>query len=404
MDSARALAHGDPESVAMDPRRIEKVRGLIRDQVSSGRSPSIAAVVARKGTIVLEEAHGVQRPDGPPLQIDHMFPVASITKPFTAATVMALVEQGRIGLMQRIVDYLPDFDDGTLDDVLVHHLLTHTAGWDTPQFANTEMARVYEEARIAVDTSARPADRDVVDWLGIETLKGVPRSRPAGELMVYHSWSYDLLGEIIRRVCGSTLHDAMTYHVLEPLGLTNSVVIVDDQCRDRVVERDAALPFGSVETSEFGIAFQGDRWWMMDGGGGGLHTSALDVLTFCQMILNAGIHNGKRVLSSAAIGAMTTNQIPGTGATIGPLQIPEASWGYGFMVRGGWTLNYFGGSLATPGTATHPGAGGMDMWIDFDNELVAVYFECVTEISVLGQPVSSRGNRFTDMVLASVVD
>ncbi|MFV2038909.1 MAG: serine hydrolase domain-containing protein [Acidimicrobiales bacterium] len=403
MDTAAGLTHGDPESVGMDADRIDKVRALIREQVSSGRSPSIAAVVARKGTIVLEEAHGVQRPGGLPLEIDHMFPVASITKPFTAAVVMALVEQGRIGLMQRIVDYLPDFDDGTLDDVLVHHLLTHTTGWDTPQFGNAEMAQVYNEARSAVDMSARPADRDVVDWLGIETLKHVPRSRPAGELMVYHSASYDLLGEIVRRVCGSTLHDAMSRYVSDPLGLADSAVIVDEPYRDRVVERDPALPFGSAETSEFGIGFQGDLWWLMDSGGGGLHISARDMLTFCQMILAGGTYNGQRVLSRAAVRAMTTNQIPGTGAAFGPLLLPEASWAYGFTIRGAGTLNYFGGSFATPGTATHPGAGGMDVWIDFDNELVAVYFECVTDISTLGQPVSSRGNRFADMVLASVV-
>lgn len=67
-------------------------------------------------------------------------------------------------------------------------------------------------------------------------------------------------------------------------------------------------------------------------------------------------------------------------------------------------MNYYGGALATPGTAAHPGAGGMEMWIDFENELVAVYFECVTEISPLGEPASSRGNRFADVVLASVVD
>ena len=60
-----------------------------------------------------------------------------------AATLMALVERGQIGLMQRIVDYLPDFDDGSLDDVLIHHLLTHTAGWDTPQFGDQGAAKVY---------------------------------------------------------------------------------------------------------------------------------------------------------------------------------------------------------------------------------------------------------------------
>ena len=400
------LETGDAASIGMDPDRIWKVEALIRDQVDSGRAPTIAACVARRGKVVLEVAHGVQRPDGPALRIDHMFPVASITKPFTATTLMALVERGRIGLMQRMVDYLPDFDDGSLDDVLIHHLLTHTAGWDTPQFGDQELAKVYEAAFAAVDRSSCPADRDLFSWLNTEFMKHVPRLRPAGQLMVYHSWSYALLGEIIRRVTGQSLHTAMSTHLFEPLGLADSAVIVDGDFLEKVVERDPGLPFGSAETSAFGFGLQGESFWLADGGDIGLQTSARDVLTFGQMILNGGSYgaNRNRVLSGAAVRAMTTNQIPGTAASFGPRILPEASWGYGFMIKRPTAMSYFGGALATPGTATHPGAGGVDMWIDFQNELVAVYFECVTEVTPIGQPVSSRGNRFADMVLASVVD
>ena len=105
--------------------------------------------------------------------------------------------------------------------------------------------------------SSCPAGQDSVSWLNTEFLKHVPRQRRAGQLMIYHTWSYALLGEIIRRVTGQSLHTAMSTHLFGPLGLSNSAVIVDGDFLERVVERDPDLPYGSAETSEFGIGFQG---------------------------------------------------------------------------------------------------------------------------------------------------
>ena len=57
---------------------------------------------------------------------------------------MSLVEEGRVGIYEPIVEHLPELAGSTHDDVLVHHLLTHTAGWESPLFSGRrgELRRV----------------------------------------------------------------------------------------------------------------------------------------------------------------------------------------------------------------------------------------------------------------------
>ena len=55
-----------------------------------------------------------------------------------------------------------------------------------------------------------------------------------------------------------------------------------------------------------------------------------------------------------------------------------------------------------PGSVTHPGAGGIGYWIDFDHGIVGVFFEVLTEIGVNMEPISGMGNRFQDVITAAV--
>ena len=58
----------------------------------------------------------------------------------------------------------------------------------------------------------------------------------------------------------------------------------------------------------------------------------------------------------------------------------------------------------TRGTARHSGAGGIDHWFDFHNDIVGVCFELVTEVSPMLEPISAIGHRFQDVITAAVVD
>ena len=120
------------------------------------------------------------------------------------------------------------------------------------------------------------------------------------------------------------------------------------------------------------------------------------------MILNGGTYNGTRVLSNVSVKAMTTNQIPGVPDIL--FGHKEASWGYGFSVICQERWPYFGGGLVPPGSVTHAGAGGIDHWVDFDNQIVGAYFEIITEMSEMMEPISSAGHRFQDVITSAVID
>ena len=141
-----------------------------------------------------------------------------------------------------------------------------------------------------------------------------------------------------------------------------------------------------------------------DAGGAGGFASPLDLARFAQAILQGGELDGSRILSATTVRAMTTNQIPGTPARFGSdVLVPEGSWGYGFSVICEQRWPWFGGGLVPNGSVTHPGAGGVNFWIDLHNEIVGVWFEVVTEMSELNQPVSGRSHRFQDVITGAVV-
>src|SRR5438094_84451 len=124
------LHRGTPEDVGMCSPRLRRLENLAEGWVAVGLHSALALVVARKGEIVLARAYGRLRPgpDSPPLALDSVFPIGSITKTITATAVLILVEDGIVGLNRPVQEYVPEFTGEGKDRVMVHHLLTHTSG------------------------------------------------------------------------------------------------------------------------------------------------------------------------------------------------------------------------------------------------------------------------------------
>jgi CubicO group peptidase (beta-lactamase class C family) len=78
---------------------------------------------------------------------------------------------------------------------------------------------------------------------------------------------------------------------------------------------------------------------------------------------------------------MTRNQIPGIGVEIYGNVVPEAEWGFGWAVHGNGKWRYFEGSLHSQETFSHPGAGGVILWMDPVYEIVGAYFSVELEIT-----------------------
>jgi serine-type D-Ala-D-Ala carboxypeptidase len=336
------LRRGESGEVGMAPERVRRVGRLGKGWVEQGVTPSLVLLAARKGVVVLHEAYGRLTPDpgSAAVELDALFPLASITKPITATSVMILVDDGLVGLNRPVAEYIPEFSGDGKEAVMVHHLLTHTAGIE-----DVDPNSLFERALPTEPAEEKPGHHPIIrDFLA--HLYDLPLSRPPGMEMSYSDSGYELLGEIVCRVSGDSLAGFAQRRIFEPLGLNSTWYVVPDSEMHRVVRR----PPGS-----WGWEIDTPTWLQTPWASAGVVSSARDLAIFCQMLLNRGAYSGERILSPAAVGEMTRNQVPGVPARIDDEVLPEASWSFGWGIRG---EKQWCGSLYSPMAFEHSGAGG----------------------------------------------
>ncbi|HLV98257.1 MAG TPA: serine hydrolase domain-containing protein [Ktedonobacterales bacterium] len=245
--------------------------------------PGVAAGVWADGKEVYA-CSGVTSVDNPlPIDQDTLFVVASITKPFTATTLMRLVAEGKVELAAPVRRYVPEFrlkDEQAADQITVLHLLNHTAGLDWRVSASTGEGD---------DALAR-----VVAKMAEMELIALPGTRPS-----YSQAGYDLLGRIIEHVTGQTFEQAVTSLVFEPLLLSHSFFERDD-----IMIRRFVVGHNGDQDGTLSIA----RPWRHARGenpGGGLATSVADLLSFARFHLGDGrTESGTRVLPTPVLQQM----------------------------------------------------------------------------------------------------
>ena len=373
------LRYGTPEDAGMCPERITLARERAEEWVKSGHTPALVVLAARRGVICLHEAFGVLRPDedSPPLERDSIFPLMSITKVFTATAVMQLAEDGLLGINRPVVDYIPELCGEGTEEVLVHHLLTHTSG-----YRHDEVVQ-FMEKRAAERPQYPPHDETQHPIVNVflTLVYPAPLWKPPGVIMCYSDWNYLLLGELVRRVSGRSLADFARERIFTPLGMTDACFVVPDSARSRVVKR----PADATGTEATGALWQGINSRQLEEtpyAWGGAFATANDLARFGQAFLNGGTYGGARILSSAAVHAMTRNQIPGISAEyFWEIEKKEASYGYSWIVESTEKWKYFAGSLQPLGTYCHPGHGGVIFWVDPEHEIVGVYCEVTLRVT-----------------------
>ncbi len=354
------LQPGTPEQAGMSASRVQHVRDLAESWVTDGKTPSLIVLAARRGKIILHEAFGQLTPDAdsPPLQRDSIFPVASLSKPIVATLAMMLVEDGLLGLNRPVSDYIPEFGGEGKDDVLVHHLLTHTSGLDDDEITEASNVDINDIKSLPqFEDSPHP----VIKELSPEFFD-VPLSQPPGEEMYYSNMGYELLGDIIRTVSGQSLSDFAQHRLFEPLGMSDSSFVLPESARHRLLRRSESAPVHALLEWAIDIPLAM----------GGVCSTAFDIAIFCQMFLDGGTYDDTRILSPASVAAMTRNQTPGIPTTLHGTRRLESSWGYGWMIRGNETWAYQPSTLMSPETYRHGGAGGTYMWADPVNDLVGI--------------------------------
>lgn len=152
-----------------------------------------------------------ERGGGAPATADSPFRIASITKMFVAVVALQLVQEGRLGLDDRLAPYVPGFPGG--DRITIRQLLNHTSG--VPDYGRT----AHFGKRLLDDRQRR--------WSTDEVLALVTGVRPdfaPGTDYLYSNTGYVLLGRVIEAVTGSTWAVEVRRRIIDPLGLRHTFV------------------------------------------------------------------------------------------------------------------------------------------------------------------------------------
>jgi CubicO group peptidase (beta-lactamase class C family) len=413
MSSFAALREGPPESVGMDPVRVDRLRKLAASWIKSGDTPSLVVLVARRGMIVLHEAFGVRHYEDttPTLMRDAIFTVASVAKPITATAVMCLVEDGLIGLNRPFIEYLPEFDVAGvpwLEEARVADLLSHTSGYD-----DLEVNAFIAEATKLKSTLKPPQPgQHPVTARRIQLAAGAPLTKRPGTAMIYSNFGFNLLGDIVRRVSGQPLWQFARSRIFEPLGMADSHFTLPAELRARRVYRKpgapGTLPVPGVHTGFDSIEFDGS-----DFGANGLASIARDLAAFLQMLLNRGGYGDKPILSPASVAAMTRHQVdsaipwmmsrlsPTTGKRM-EVRFQGGGYGYGLFLFGPGDRFWMNGVLQSSAAFGHGGNASAYVWADPEYDLVGVYLGVAPKL-IRDLPVMPV-DLFQNAVYGAIVD
>jgi len=269
-----ALDRAAAEAIIADPRGLGApgcAVGAFRDGVPLFITASGAGDIAR----------------GTPLDGDTLFYAASISKQFTALAAALLAESGRLDLDADIRRYLPESPDYGRP-VTSRMLMTHTAGVrDTLDLIR--MAGLGRAADVNKDTALRLV------------LAQQSTNFPPGTDYTYSNGGYLLLAEVVARASGMPFADYARQAILEPLGMTRSVLLVDRAASGPNIAHGYALTRRGFEVRDTYPQFSGS---------GGLMISMNDLARF-----EHDIAVGHRVWTPAIERLMTTPGRLDNGAT-----------------------------------------------------------------------------------------
>lgn len=174
------------------------------------RIPGLSLAIARAGTVLTVRTYGfADLQNQVPVNTETRFELASLTKAFTAAGIMLLVEDGKVDLDAPISAYLTDAP-ANWAGVTTRHLLNHTSG----------LPRIGEALR----SRTTPWPLDMSTKIVYEAARGDTLSSRAGEKHDYSDLGYLLLGMITEKASGTPWRDFVRTRILEPLGMKDSYV------------------------------------------------------------------------------------------------------------------------------------------------------------------------------------
>jgi CubicO group peptidase (beta-lactamase class C family) len=344
------------------------VTQALRRVATHKRGGGAAVAVYHRGELMVDAWTGARDAKGRPWESDTMAMSFSTTKGVIATTVHRLVDRGLIDYDEPVATYWPEFAAAGKENITVRQLLNHSAG--------------LHRLRDVISDAYEMLDWDLVcTRLAAEAPRYTPGTRHG-----YHGLTYGfLVGEVIQRATGTTVHEAVEAEVAKPLGLDGMVIGAPPDQRERIAE--LIVKFGNPERAErFAVRAARYAWmrptidaFVVPGSdrlfaSSDVLNSAIPAINGCftarslarmyAALAGGGVLDGERFLSVETLRRATE------------IHTTRRDIVVGFPMR--WRLGYHLAATTRgiiPRGFGHFGFGGSGAWADPDNDL-AVAFVC----------------------------
>ena len=202
--------------------------------------------------------------------LNTVFHIASLTKPFAALAAVTLIEEGKLKLEDRIIDFIPELrmDGQGYDVITVQHILTHTSGIP---------------ANISTDDWTKPSFGDKALEENLAAIRNHKLDFEPGSKFSYSNSAFDILGIVISRVSRMEFSEYINKKILQPAGMSSSTF---KRPKDSLPDNFAASYSYGLQTQEWLPYPYNEKLFPSSG----MLTSILDMCKWAQL------HQGKGTL------------------------------------------------------------------------------------------------------------
>ena len=250
-------------------------------------SPGCALGIVQDGQLIYKRGYGMANLDyNIPLSPKSVFAMASISKQFTAMSILLLASQGKLSLDDDIQKYLPELPRYQ-SSITIRHLIHHTSG-----------IRNYGELAELAGMRGENVHLTSDDFLGLIARQKELNFKPGDEYL-YSNSGYFLLGLIVKRVSGKSLLEFAEDNLFKPLGMNNTQ-FVDDRT---LVVKNRVTAYLPNRNGGFSAAMP----TVGPVGGGGLYTSIEDLFLWDRNFSNNKLGGGPGLITEQLSTGMLNN-------------------------------------------------------------------------------------------------
>jgi len=249
LSSQRVFSQNHIKTENIEKQIDSLINPLLNEKLASG-----TILISINGAIVFSKAYGMADIENNiPCTEKTRYKLASITKTFTALSIMQLYEHGKLDLNDMLIKYLPDYLPG--EKISIYNLLNHTSGIPSYIYSDNKLAGLQEI---------------------IERIKMIKPQTQAGEIFDYSNSGYALLAYIVEKVSGMEYEKYVALNIFAPSEMPNSGIISTTGINNDLAQGYSIAEYEGIQKS--GVEGQ------LGKGDGALYSSAHDIYNYFETL------------------------------------------------------------------------------------------------------------------------